>query len=41
MCDQIRAIDIRAKDFKLVETVDNETLWEVCDIVQGSVDVET
>jgi len=40
MCDQIRAIDIRARDYRLVETVDHETLWQVCDIVQGSVDIE-
>ena len=40
MCDQIRAIDIRARNYKAVETVDEETLWEICDIVQGSLDVE-
>jgi mRNA interferase MazF len=41
MCDQIRAIDIRARDYKRIETVDDETLWQVCDIVQGSVDVDS
>ena len=41
MCDQVRAIDIRSREFKVIETVDNETLWEVCDIVQGSIDVES
>ena len=40
MCDQVRAIDIRAREYMVIETVDDETLWEVCDIVQGSVDVE-
>ena len=40
MCDQVRAIDIRAREYKVMETVDKDTLWEVCDIVQGSVDVE-
>ena len=40
MCDQIRAIDIRARDYRFIETVDVDTLWEVCDIVQGAVDVE-
>jgi len=40
MCDQVRAIDIRARTFRVVETVGYDTLWEVCDIVQGSVDVE-
>ena len=40
MCDQVRAIDIRARDYKIIETVDDDTLWDVCDIVKGSVDVE-
>ena len=39
MCDQARAIDIGARDYKVVETVDDETIWEVCDIVKGAVDV--
>ena len=41
MCDQVRAIDIRVREYKVIETVDKETLLEVCDIVQGAVDVET
>jgi mRNA interferase MazF len=41
MCDQVRAIDIRAREYKTIETVDKETLWEVCDIVQGAIDVES
>ena len=40
MCDQVRAVDLRAREFEIIETVDNETLWEVCDIVQGAVEVE-
>ena len=40
MCDQVRAIDIQARDYRVIETVDNDTLWEVCDIIQGSVDIE-
>ncbi|MCL2336835.1 MAG: type II toxin-antitoxin system PemK/MazF family toxin [Firmicutes bacterium] len=40
MCDQVRAIDVRAREYKVIETVDDETLWEVCDIIQGSVEVE-
>jgi mRNA interferase MazF len=40
MCDQIRAIDLKARDFKVIEKVGEETLWEVCDIVQGAVEVE-
>lgn len=41
MCDQVRAIDIRAREHLVVEAVDDETLWEVCDIVKGAVEVET
>jgi len=40
MCDQVKAIDIRARDYKFIEAIDDETLWEVCDIVQGLVDIE-
>ena len=40
MCDQIRAVDVQAREYTMIETVDAETLWEVCDIVQGSFDIE-
>jgi mRNA interferase MazF len=40
MCDQIRAIDLRARDYKIIENVGGETLWEVCDIIHGAVDVD-
>ena len=39
MCDQIRAIDIRARSYSIVETVDYDTIWDICDIAQGSLDV--
>jgi mRNA interferase MazF len=39
MCDQIRAVDIRARSYKIIETVDEDTLWEICDIAQGSLDI--
>ena len=39
MCDQVRAIDVRAREYRVIEAVDADTLWEVCDIVIGSVDV--
>jgi len=39
MCDQIRAIDIRARNHKIIETVDKDTLWEICDIAQGSIEI--
>jgi mRNA interferase MazF len=40
MCDQVRAVDIKARDYKYVETIDDDTLWEVCDIMQGFIDIE-
>ena len=40
MCDQVRAIDTRTRNYKVIETVDDETIWEVCDIVQGAIEVE-
>jgi len=40
MCDQIKAIDIRSRGYKVIETVDEDTLWEVTDIVCGFVDIE-
>jgi len=39
MCDQIRAIDIRAISYRVVGTVDEDTIWEICDIAQGSLDI--
>ena len=40
MCDQVRAIDVQARDCKIIETVDNDTLWEICDIIGGFVEIE-
>jgi len=40
MCDQIKAIDIQVRDYKIIEIVDEDTLWEVSDIVCGFVGVE-
>ena len=40
MCDQIKAIDIRARDYRAIETVDDDTLWEVADIICGFVEIE-
>ena len=39
MCDHVRAVDIRAREYKVIENIDDDTLWEVCDIVIGSVGV--
>jgi len=39
MCDQIKAIDIKKRDYKIVETIDSSTLWEVSDIICGIVEI--
>lgn len=39
MCDQIRAIDIRARSYNIVETIDEDTLWEICDVIQGLIEI--
>ena len=41
MCDQIRAIDMFARECTFIEAIGKNTLWEVCDIIQGTVDVES
>jgi len=40
MCDQIKAVDLKARDYKIIETIDDDTLWEVTDIVCGFVEIE-
>jgi mRNA interferase MazF len=40
MCDQIKAIDLKARDYKIVESVNDDTLWEVIDIICGYVEIE-
>jgi mRNA-degrading endonuclease toxin of MazEF toxin-antitoxin module len=41
MCDQIKAVDLNKRQHEWMETVSDDTLWDVCDIIQGSVEVET
>jgi len=40
MCDQIKAVDIKVRDYKIIETVDDDTFWEVSDIICGFVEIE-
>jgi len=40
MCDQIKAVDLKARDYKIIEAIDDDTLWEVIDIVCGLVEIE-
>ena len=37
MCDQIKAVDLTARNYKIIETIDEATLYEVADIVRGFV----
>lgn len=39
LCDQIRAVDLYSRKYKKVDTLDESTLWDVCDIIKGSVDM--
>ncbi|MCL2362985.1 MAG: type II toxin-antitoxin system PemK/MazF family toxin [Defluviitaleaceae bacterium] len=40
MCDQIKAVDLKARDYKIIEAIDDDMLWEVIDIVCGIVEIE-
>lgn len=39
LCDQIRALDFSKRSFRVVENIDYDTLWEVCDIIKSAVDI--
>ncbi|MCL1878939.1 MAG: hypothetical protein FWF80_08770 [Defluviitaleaceae bacterium] len=39
LCDQIRAVDLSSRKFKTVDVLDYDTLWDVCDIIKGAVDI--
>ena len=40
MCDQIKAVDLKVRDYKIIEAIDDDMLWEVIDIVCGLVEIE-
>jgi mRNA interferase MazF len=40
MCDQIKAVDLKARDYKIIEAIDDDMLWEVTDIVCSLVEIE-
>jgi len=40
MCDQIKAVDLKAREYKIIEAVDDDTFWEVSDIICGFVGIE-
>jgi mRNA interferase MazF len=41
MCDQIRAVDLSTRKFRVLEQINEDTLWDVCDIVRGAVEILT
>jgi mRNA interferase MazF len=41
MCEQVKAVDLNKRRHEWVETVSDDILWDICDIIQGSVEVET
>jgi mRNA interferase MazF len=39
MCDQIRSFDFTSRDFTYVETLDEETLWQATDTLNGLIEI--
>ena len=39
LCDQVRAVDLSSRKYKMIETLDHDTLWNICDIIKGAVDI--
>ena len=40
LCDQVRTLDIKARNFELIENIPDEILLEVIDIVYGFIERE-
>jgi len=40
MCDQIKAVDLKTRNYKIIEAINDDILWEVIDIVYGFVEIE-
>jgi len=38
-CEQVRAIDLKARPFTYIETISQEILQEVTDIIYGSIEI--
>ena len=39
MCDNIRAVDLSNRKYKMVDTLEHSALWDVCDIIKGAVTI--
>ncbi|MCL2528014.1 MAG: type II toxin-antitoxin system PemK/MazF family toxin [Defluviitaleaceae bacterium] len=40
MCDQIKAVDLKNRKYTIVEAICDDILWEVSDIISGSIAIE-
>jgi mRNA interferase MazF len=40
MTDQVKALDLTARNAKLVEKIPNDILSEICDIINGFIEIE-
>ena len=40
LCDQARTLDIKARNYELIETVPQDILFEVIDIINGFIEIE-
>jgi mRNA interferase MazF len=40
LCDQARTLDIKARHYEFIETVPEDILFEVVDIINGFVEIE-
>jgi mRNA interferase MazF len=40
LCDQVRTLDINARNFEYIENVTGDVLLDVLDIVQGFIEIE-
>jgi mRNA interferase MazF len=39
MCGQVKSIDFSARKYKVIETADEDTVWEIVDVVQGLIEL--
>ncbi|MDR0903023.1 MAG: type II toxin-antitoxin system PemK/MazF family toxin [Ruminococcus sp.] len=39
LCDQIRALDFSEREYTYIETIDEDTLWNVVDTVEGLINI--
>jgi mRNA interferase MazF len=40
LCDQVRTLDINARNFEFIERLSEDTLFEVIDIINGFIEIE-